>query len=558
MTTNLKWTTSCTDWKKRILNSESLITSPPLFQEEADAAWDVMKRLKIVDAPGSPQIEASYRQWLRDFTEVIFGACNPETGVRMITEFFLLISKKNSKSTTAAGIMLTALILNWRESAEFLILAPTLEVANNAFGPIRDMVKADPELEKILKVQEHIKTVTHRDSKATLKVVAADNNTVSGKKATGILVDELWLFGKKHDAENMLREATGGLASRAEGFVIYLTTQSDEPPQGVFSQKLNYARDVRDGKIVDNAFLPVLYEFPEEMIEREEHLLTQNFYVTNPNLGLSVNNHFLERELQKAQTDGRESLKGFLAKHLNVEIGMNLRNDSWAGAEVWDQCAGSVPLMRMLEECDAITCGIDGGGLDDIYGLSFIGRSMATNKWLIWCQGWIHPIAMERRKKYAPKYRDFEKEGKLTIVEEIGQDQFEIVDFILFVYDSGLLVEIGVDQHGLSSLIEALVAAGIPEDIIIGVPQGWKMQSAIKAVERRLAEKKIEHDGSSMMQWCVGNARTKPVGNAVMITKQESGTAKIDPLMALFDAASCMAQNPEGAGNPEAINLEDV
>lgn len=165
---------------------------------------------------------------------------------------------------------------------------------------------------------------------------------------------------------------------------------------------------------------------------------------------------------------------------------------------------------------------------------------------------------MERRKKYAPKYRDFEKEGKLTIVEEIGQDQYEIVETILFVYDSGLLVEIGVDQHGLSSLIEALVAAGIPEDIIIGVPQGWKMQSAIKATERRLAEKKIEHDGSSMMQWCVGNARTKPVGNAVMITKQESGTAKIDPLMALFDAASCMAQNPEGSGNPEVVNLEDV
>lgn len=554
----LKWTTACPDWKKRILNSESLITSPPLFPEEAAAAWDVMKRLKIVDAPNSPAIESSYRQWLRDFTESIFGAYNPETGVRMITEFFLLISKKNSKSTTAAGIMLTALILNWRESAEYLILAPTIEVANNAFGPIKDMIDADDDLKAMLKVQEHTRTITHLHTKAKLKVVAADSNTVSGKKATGILVDELWLFGKKADAENMLREATGGLVSRPEGFVIYLTTQSDEPPQGIFQKKLNYARNVRDGQTPDNAFLPVLYEFPEEMIERDEHLLTQNFYITNPNLGLSVNNHFLERELKKAQDDGKESLKGFLAKHLNVEIGMNLRNDSWAGAEVWDQCAGSVPLLRMLEECDAITCGIDGGGLDDIYGLSFIGRSMETGKWLIWCHGWIHPIAMERRKKYASKYRDFENENKLTIVEEIGQDQYEIVEFILMIYDSGLLVEIGVDQHGLSSLIEALVAAGIPEDIIIGVPQGWKMQSAIKAVERRLAEKKIEHDGSNMMQWCVGNARTKPVGNAVMITKQESGTAKIDPLMALFDAASCMAQNPEGVGCPEIVNLEDV
>ena len=112
--------------------------------------------------------------------------------------------------------------------------------------------------------------------------------TVGGLKSVGILVDELHLFGKMANSENMFREAFGGLASRPEGFIVYLTTQSDEGPSGVFKHKLDYARDVRDGKIVDPAFLPVIFEFPRDMVESGECLKLENMWMTNPNIGYSV------------------------------------------------------------------------------------------------------------------------------------------------------------------------------------------------------------------------------------------------------------------------------
>ena len=46
------------------------------------------------------------------------------------------------------------------------------------------------------------------------------------------------------------------------------------------------------------------------------------------------------------------------------------------------------------------------------------------------------------------------------------------------------------------------------------------------------------------MAWAVANARVEPKGNAIVITKQASGTAKIDPLMAAFNAVAWMSANP--------------
>ncbi|WP_277971758.1 terminase large subunit [Pantoea agglomerans] len=538
------WSTACPNWQEKLINRQSIIP-PPIFPDMAQHALSIFKELRVSDLPGKPTFGECSEQWVFDFVSVIFGGYDSETGNQLIREYGLLISKKNTKSTVAAGIMLTALILCWREDEEHLILAPTKEVADNSFKPAASMIRADEELSDIFHVQDHIRTITHRVTRNSLKVVAADAETVSGKKSGRILVDELWLFGKQSKAEAMFMEALGGQVSRNEGWVVYLTTQSDEPPAGIFKQKLNYWRDVRDGKLSDPKTLGILYEFPEAMLETKAWQHPENFYVTNPNMGRSVNKDWLESEYRKYSNSSDGTLQQFLAKHLNIEIGLNLRSDRWAGVDVWEQQAQQVTFDEILRRSEVITVGIDGGGLDDLLGLSVVGRDKETREWLCWCHAWGHRIAIARRKSEASRFNDFCTAGDMIIVEHVGQDTEEVAAYVAQIHEAELLDKIGIDPSGVGQILDALVEAGIPADDIVGVSQGWRLGGAIKTTERKLAEGVLIHGGQPLMAWCVGNARVEPKGNAILITKQASGKGKIDPLMALFNAVSLMALNPE-------------
>lgn len=557
-----EWTTACKDWEKRIVAQRSLIPFKPLFPSEAEHALNVFKALKVVDLPGQPTFGEVSDQWVFDFVAAIFGSYDAETGKQLVTEFFLLISKKNTKSTIAAAIMLTALIVNWRHNEELLILAPTIEVAQNSYKPAAAMVRADPELDAnageggFLTVQDHIRTIKHLGNDAVLKVVAADTDTVSGKKAGRILIDELWVFGKRSGADAMLREATGGLVSRPEGFIISLSTQSDEPPAGVFKAKLDYARQVRDGQIVNRKFLPILYEFPAKLIESKGYEDPANFYVTNPNLGRSVSQEWLEEELIKELSGDRTTLATFLAKHLNIEIGMNLRANRWPGADFWPvRAAESITFEALLDQSEVVVIGLDGGGLDDLFGFAAVGRDKNTRDWLVWAHAWCHKGVLKTRPKIATRLEGFKAAGELTIVDDDLDDIAQIVERIDEVNKRGLLAAVAVDPAGLGEMIEALAEIGITQETgqLIGAPQGYQLMNAIKTAERKLANGTLRHSGSKLMDWCVGNLKIEPTATAIRATKQNAGDAKIDPVMALFDAVTVMVRNPE-AKNTGALD----
>jgi phage terminase large subunit-like protein len=559
-----------------------------LFPDYASEALAVFKSLRMVDVPGHPTFGEACDQFVFDFVGAIFGAYDHNTGKRMISEFMLLIAKKNGKSTIAAAIMLTAMILNWRDEAEMIIVAPTQQVASNSFKPAAAMVRADPKLNDLFQVVEHQRIIRHRPTKAELKVIAAESDTLGGTKAGFVLVDELWLFGKRSKAGDMFEEATGGLASRPEGFVVYLTTHSDEPPAGVFKDKLDYFRGIRDGDIDDPHSFGMLYEWPEAMLESQAYLKPENFYVTNPNIGRSTSEAFIASKLKKA-AGGEEDADGdtgstqvVLAKYLNVEIGLRLRRDRWRGAPYWEAAGDTtLTLENLLERAEVVVVGADGGGLDDLYGLCVAGRERGTGRWLFWTKAWAWPDVYQRRQSIKSVLQDFVADGDLVMCSARGtvadadpekaldedesayalpQDLCEIVEIIAQVKASGKLPErsaIGLDPQGVADLVDELAKIELVDPQVESVGQGFRLMSAIIGLARKLKFKGVVHNGSRMMAWCVGNAKEEKGRQSVMITKDTAGVAKIDPLIAVFNATKLLELNPEPSlsAQPEIVLL---
>jgi phage terminase large subunit-like protein len=579
-----QWSTACPDWEVRIVEGRSLVP-PPLFPEEAEAALAIFKDLRIVDVPGQPTFGEACDDFVFDFVAAIFGAYDASQTRQLINEFFLLISKKNAKSTIAAGIMVTALILNWRHYNELLVLAPTKEIANNVFTPAMGMVNADPDLRDLLKPIEHLRTIKHMENNAELKVVAADSEIVGGKKAGFILVEELWLFGKNPKAAAMLMEATGGMVSRPEGFVVYLSTHSDEAPRGVFKKQLDLFRGIRDGLIVDKRKLGMLYEFPPAMIENRAYRDPANFYVTNPNIGRSVDAEWLAEKLIEAERADTGELQIFLSKHLNIEIGTRLSRDRWTGAPFWDRAVdATITVDELIRRCEVIVAGIDGGGLDDLLGLCLIGREKGSKRWLVWCHAWAWSVVWDRRQDIVTKLEELIAEGSLTkcempwdALDEADVDQAEeaaavsddeeltddvrgVVEILVKVRDAGLFPDeeaIGLDPMGVAAIVDEATKNGFDSALQMkAIPQGYKLSAAVKGSARKLAARTIRHAGSKLMQWCVGNAKMEPRGASAVAIVKADASAKIDPLAAFFNAVTLMTLNPQPSDDGPSVYEE--
>ena len=166
--------------------------------------------------------------------------------------------------------------------------------------------------------------------------------------------------------------------------------------------------------------------------------------------------------LGECQFKGPAEIARWASQHLNIEIGLALRSDRWAGADYWEAAADtSLTLDALLARSEVVVMGIDGGGLDDLLGLAVLGRDKTTRQWLLWSRAWANPSVLERRKSEASVLQDFERAGEFVICDQFGDDIAEIAALAKRIDETGLLHAIGLDPFGVGAIVDALAEVRI-------------------------------------------------------------------------------------------------
>lgn len=507
-----------------------------LNQSRVEKVVEIFGRLKIPDVPGQPTNFDATGEWFFNIARLAAGGLS-EDGTQKVQTLLACVSKKQGKTSSGAGLMIALILMSPRPNAEFLLIGPTQAISDIAFRQASGIILADGELRKLFRIREHLKRIEHIKSGCFLSVKSFDPKTVTGTKASLVLLDECHLLSSDA-AVRIVGQIRGAGAAIKESQLIMITTHSDQPAAGFWRSELSKARKIRDGELDVAGYVPLIWEPPAKFSKLADVCQPDVWEMTNPNMGRSVDIEWLKRSFTEALADGEDETKRWLSQHCNVEISSFVASeDAWSGADVWALGAQhNLTLDWIMEHCQQFALGFDGGGADDLASLAVIGIDL-NDIWYLWVQSWLWPIALERRKSIAGLLKDFEAEGHLHIAEA-GTEVREVVELALRCDKTsfGELVGIGSDPNGIAGEIAVVAeSSGIEREKILSVTQGFRLRPGWLALERRIRQGTLKHGNQAILNWAVSNTKQDP--NSGLVTKKASGIGKIDPAVAAATAA---------------------
>lgn len=187
------------------------------------------------------------------YIQALFGFVYRDTGLRRFNETMFLVGRKNGKTTMLSAIALYMMIADGEGSAECYSVATKKDQASKAFKSACAMRAQSPEIRAIINKR---RTDMYMPSTfSSFEPLSSDSDTLDGLNSHLVIIDELHAI-KDRNLYEVMKQST---SSRRQPLVVMITT-AGTVRECIFDDIYDYANNVLEGTIKNDAFLPVLYE----------------------------------------------------------------------------------------------------------------------------------------------------------------------------------------------------------------------------------------------------------------------------------------------------------
>jgi len=462
-------------------------------------------------------------KWQHDIIWNIYGTVN-DNGYRQYRYAYLEIPKKNSKTTTIAGLAIYHLICD-DPGGQIYCCAADREQASLTYNAVKQMVEQDRMLQKIIKITDSKKYIKNISTGTFLKVLSAEAFTKHGINPTVVIFDELHAQPNRELWDVM---TFGAGAARKEPLWWVITTAGDDPDKNSIGWEVHeYARKVMDGEIEDPYWFVKIYGAPEDADIFDE----KTWYMANPSLGVTID---IESVRQEAIGARNEPAKEKLFRWLRLNQWVSLKQVGWLPLSLWDTTISKINKSDLIGKM----CypGLDLSTTTDLTGLVLLFPPQdGINKWIFISEGWIPEDNMKARiKRDKVPYDRWVNSGYLHATPGNVIDYGFVEARILQLSKQYNFQYLGTDPWNSRMLTQRLVAEGV--DIVEVAQNMAQLSPAMKEVERLLKSGMMEHEENPLARWCFGNVNIAVDGNENIKPMKNKSIDRIDLTVALINA----------------------
>lgn len=453
------------------------------------------------------------------FIQALFGFVDRETGLRRFREAFFLVGRKNGKSTLLAGLALYMLIADGEGGAEVYSTATKYAQARLLFDECHNMVKQSPDLSRHMKKRKS--DLYYVPGMAKLQPLSRNSDSLDGLNASFVIMDEL--HGVKD--RNLYEVMRQSQSARRQPLLVMITT-AGTVRECIFDDMYNHACAVADGAIMDDTFLPILYELDR----RDEWMEPDAWMKANPSLGAIKKTDDLTIKVQRAKQNPVE-LSGVLCKEFNIRETVQsawLSFDAINYTDTFD-----------MEEFRGAYCigGVDLSITTDLTCASLLMMKRGSDRKYIAQMYWLPADSLQKRvKRDKIPYDKWFERGLLRLCAGNSISYSDVTQWFVDMVKQYELFPAWVyyDSYSARYFVEEMQMQGFN---MVRCIQGAKTLSLpMQMLGTDLQAHRVNYNDNPILKWCLTNTgiQTDRNGNIVPV-KNQSPKQRIDGTAALLD-----------------------